>query len=97
LEILPTAFDSFDLPIKVKAGSLGKLHLTIPWRELGTQPSIIRIERLFLLAGPRPLNEVLNFPLQNTLSPYFDLPLSLSLSLSLEVCSQCFYERTASL
>jgi vacuolar protein sorting-associated protein 13A/C len=61
LELSPMAMNSFDLPIKVKSGTLGKLHLTIPWRELGTKPSIIRIERLFVITGPSPPTEVMNY------------------------------------
>jgi vacuolar protein sorting-associated protein 13A/C len=60
LELSPMAIDSFDLPIKLKSGTLGMLHMTIPWRELGIKPSIIRIERLFVIAGPRSPTEVMN-------------------------------------
>lgn len=58
LELSTTALDNFDIPIRIKAGSIGKLHLLIPWRELGTKPSIVRIERVYIILGPKPLSDV---------------------------------------
>jgi hypothetical protein len=52
LQLKRSALDGLDLPISVKSGFLSKLYLSIPWRALGSQPAIIRIEKIFVLAGP---------------------------------------------
>lgn len=52
LQLKQTALDGLDLPIKIKAGFLSKLFLSVPWRNLGSQPGIIRIEKIFVLVGP---------------------------------------------
>lgn len=36
----------------------GKLTLKIPWKNLGTQPTIITVDKLFLIAVPNPLSAV---------------------------------------
>ena len=41
------------LPIEVLEGYLGELNLVIPWASLKTQPVIIEIKDLFVLAGPK--------------------------------------------
>jgi vacuolar protein sorting-associated protein 13A/C len=52
------ALDALDLPITVKKGVIGKLVITIPWKNLSSKPSIISIQDLYLLACPRPPEEV---------------------------------------
>ena len=54
----PEALDQLELPIRVHAGALGKLSLSIPWKQLKSKPAIIRLERVFLLAGPKIPKEV---------------------------------------
>jgi hypothetical protein len=46
LQLKSTAFDGFSLPIHVKAGFLGKLTLNIPWTNLGSQPTVIILDRI---------------------------------------------------
>lgn len=58
LHLKPEALDQLELPIRVHAGSLGKLSLSIPWKQLKSKPAIIRLERVFLLAGPKIPKEV---------------------------------------
>ena len=39
-------------------GYMGKLRLKIPWKSLKTEPAVISIERVFLLASPKLHTEV---------------------------------------
>eukprot|EP01116_Phalansterium_solitarium_P019875 TRINITY_DN5713_c0_g1_i3.p1 TRINITY_DN5713_c0_g1~~TRINITY_DN5713_c0_g1_i3.p1 ORF type:complete len:1111 (+),score=481.11 TRINITY_DN5713_c0_g1_i3:113-3445(+) len=57
LELKREALDSFDLPVIVKKGFLGKLSLQIPWKQLKSKPCTVTIDRLFLIAGPKPASE----------------------------------------
>lgn len=52
LQLKRSALDGLDLPISIKSGFLSKLFLSVPWRSLGSQPAIIRIEKIFVLVGP---------------------------------------------
>ena len=52
LELKDTALQDLDLPIKVVKGFLGKLTLQIPWKNLYTEPTIVRVDDLHLLAKP---------------------------------------------
>lgn len=52
LQLKDSALDKISLPIKVKAGTLSKLHLRVPWRNLGSQPALINVEGLYILAVP---------------------------------------------
>ena len=52
LQLKQSALDKLRLPIKVKAGTLSKLHLRVPWRSLGSQPAVVDIDGLFLLVTP---------------------------------------------
>jgi len=53
LELKDTALDDLNLPIKVVRGHLGKLHLSIPWKNLYNEPTEVEIENLFVLAKPK--------------------------------------------
>ena len=57
LELKSDALDELDLPVTVRGGSLGKLRLKIPWKNLKSQPAVINIERLFILVGPKVQSE----------------------------------------
>src|SRR5262245_3846725 len=52
LELKKEALADLELPVVVKAGFLGTLKLSIPWRQLGSKAAVVRLERIFLLAGP---------------------------------------------
>ncbi|GFR72195.1 vacuolar protein sorting-associated protein 13D-like [Elysia marginata] len=55
LENLPLkkdALKSLDIPIEVKSGFIGKITLQIPLRRLRSEPWVISIEKLYLVAGP---------------------------------------------
>ncbi|XP_022090239.1 vacuolar protein sorting-associated protein 13D-like isoform X2 [Acanthaster planci] len=55
LENLPLrkdALKNLDLPIEVKAGFIGKISLQIPVRHIKSEPCVISIDSLYLVAGP---------------------------------------------
>ncbi|XP_076466689.1 LOW QUALITY PROTEIN: intermembrane lipid transfer protein VPS13D-like [Babylonia areolata] len=55
LENLPLkkdALKSLDIPLEVKSGLIGKITLHIPLRRLRSEPWVISIEKLYLVAGP---------------------------------------------
>ncbi|XP_013405463.1 vacuolar protein sorting-associated protein 13D-like isoform X2 [Lingula anatina] len=55
LENLPLkkdALKSLDLPIEVKAGFVGKISLQIPVRRLKSEPWVISLDKVYLVAGP---------------------------------------------
>src|SRR5689334_18033199 len=52
LRVKDTAMDFLDLPVKLKYGSLDKLILKIPWKNLYTEPVLANIEGLNLIIVP---------------------------------------------
>jgi hypothetical protein len=52
LQLKSSALDRLGLPVRVRAGTLSKLYLQVPWRSLGSQPAIVKIESLNILAVP---------------------------------------------
>ncbi|XP_052810385.1 intermembrane lipid transfer protein VPS13D-like isoform X2 [Mya arenaria] len=55
LENLPLKKDALSklgLPLQVKSGFIGKIKLQIPVRRMHSEPWVISIERLYLVAGP---------------------------------------------
>ncbi|XP_063238425.1 intermembrane lipid transfer protein VPS13A-like [Bacillus rossius redtenbacheri] len=52
LRLKPEALYELDLPIEVKAGTVGRISLSIPWAGLTSQPVVITIEDVYVLAGP---------------------------------------------
>jgi len=57
LRLKSDVLEDFDLPITVKQGYLGRVHLKIPWLNLGrllTESAVIQISDIFILAGPDP-------------------------------------------
>ncbi|XP_048240313.1 vacuolar protein sorting-associated protein 13D-like isoform X2 [Haliotis rufescens] len=55
LENLPLkkdALKSLDIPLEVKSGLIGKITLQIPLSRLRSEPWVISIEKLYLVAGP---------------------------------------------
>lgn len=51
LRLKREALDKFRLPVDVVEGNLGRLQLTIPWRNFNT-PLTAEIDDLFLLVNP---------------------------------------------
>ena len=55
LEKLPLKKDALkklNLPIEVKSGFIGKLKIEIPFRRLKSQPWVVQVDQLYLIAGP---------------------------------------------
>ncbi|GAB5579713.1 vacuolar protein sorting-associated protein 13A isoform X1 [Prionailurus iriomotensis] len=52
LEIKENALSQLDVPFKVKVGHIGNLNLTIPWKNLYTQPVEAVLEDIYLLIVP---------------------------------------------
>ncbi len=52
LQLKQSALQEVDLPIEVKAGFLGELALEVSWKALSSQPVVVRISDVFLLARP---------------------------------------------
>lgn len=50
LQLKSTALDKLGLPVKLRAGTISKLHLQIPIRS--STPAIIEIEGLYMLVCP---------------------------------------------
>ncbi|TMW68004.1 hypothetical protein Poli38472_007676 [Pythium oligandrum] len=52
LKLKAAALDKFQLPLRVKQGTLGRLTLKVPWKRLTTQAVKLQIEDLFVLVVP---------------------------------------------
>lgn len=80
LTLKASAIDQLNLPLSVKEGtnfkknknslylnigSLTKLTLQIPWRSLGSEPTIVRIQELLIILGPKPKTSVLFCDFEN--------------------------------
>jgi vacuolar protein sorting-associated protein 13A/C len=46
------ALDSFQLPLQVVRGSVASIDLKIPWRKLTSEPVIVQIKDVFIVAVP---------------------------------------------
>ncbi|EFA76521.1 hypothetical protein PPL_10289 [Heterostelium album PN500] len=58
LELKKRALENFNnLPFTVKEGFLGKLSIKIPWNNLKTEPVIIIIDKLYIVATPKSQDE----------------------------------------
>ena len=53
LKLRKESLDKLKLPIEVFEGYLGELNLKINWAALKTQPVVIEISDIFVLAGPK--------------------------------------------
>ncbi|KAL8617862.1 hypothetical protein ACOMHN_040210 [Nucella lapillus] len=52
LNLKESALDDLDLPVKIKAGHIGKLVLKIPWKNLYTEAVVAEIDGIYALAVP---------------------------------------------
>lgn len=52
LRIRPEALADLHLPLSVSAGILGSLRVKVPWKNLGSEPVIVEIDKLYILATP---------------------------------------------
>lgn len=52
LKLKAEALYELELPIEVKAGCIGKVSVDIPWLSLSSEPVLVHIEDVLILAGP---------------------------------------------
>lgn len=52
LKLKAEALYELELPINVKAGCIGKVSIDIPWLSLSSEPVLIHVEDVLILAGP---------------------------------------------
>lgn len=52
LTLKPEALEGLDLPLRVDRGSLGTLHVVVPWSSLGSQPVRVTVDELLVVCGP---------------------------------------------
>lgn len=52
LTLKASALDKFQFPLRVKAGTLGRLTMKVPWKRLTTQAVTMQIHDLFLVVVP---------------------------------------------
>lgn len=53
LAFKPEALENLNLPITVKAGVLGRLHVTVPWTSLSTSSTVVTLEDIYVVAAPK--------------------------------------------
>lgn len=53
LKVKTEALDFLNLPIQVKEGFVGTLTLKIPWKNLGSQPTLVYMDDVYVLACPK--------------------------------------------
>ncbi|KAG7394099.1 hypothetical protein PHYBOEH_005837 [Phytophthora boehmeriae] len=52
LRMRGAALDKFQLPMKMKSGSVGRLTIKVPWKRLTSQGVKIQVENVFLVVQP---------------------------------------------
>ncbi|GAB9473207.1 hypothetical protein Gpo141_00010363 [Globisporangium polare] len=52
LKLKTSSLDKFQLPLTVKAGTIGRLTMKVPWKRLTKEAVTIRVEDLYLLVVP---------------------------------------------
>ena len=52
LPLKKDALKKLNLPVEVKSGFIGKLKIEIPFRHLKSQPWVVQVDQLYLIAGP---------------------------------------------
>ncbi|KAF7282566.1 hypothetical protein GWI33_002356 [Rhynchophorus ferrugineus] len=52
LVLKSSALNSLDLPIQAVYGKIGNLILKVPWKSIYTQPTVVIVEDIYLLAQP---------------------------------------------
>ncbi|RLN51422.1 hypothetical protein BBJ29_007448 [Phytophthora kernoviae] len=57
LRMRGAALDKFQLPMKMKSGSVGRLSIKVPWKRLTSQGVKIQVEDVFLVVQPTNLGD----------------------------------------
>lgn len=53
LRLKTDALAVFQLPILIKQGYIGSIHINAPWTSLNSAPIVVTISDIFIVAGPR--------------------------------------------
>ena len=53
LQLRTSALAALELPLRVVGARLGSVRVQIPWRNLGGEPMIVTVDRLFLVLAPK--------------------------------------------
>jgi N-terminal region of Chorein or VPS13 len=53
MRLKPSLLDSLLLPVALKHGLIGRLELRIPWSQLGTEPIVVVLDRVFVVIEPK--------------------------------------------
>lgn len=53
LELRTEVLDALNLPVRVLGGSLGEVRVSVPWRNLGSEPMVISVDSVLLLLVAR--------------------------------------------
>lgn len=52
VSVKPNAFDLLKLPIRVVHSQIGRIDISVPWMNLYTEPIVIKVSDVYLLALP---------------------------------------------
>lgn len=66
LKLKTSSLDKFQLPLTVKAGTIGRLTMKVPWKRLTKEAVTIRVEDLYLLVVPAHEEELQQQKKKNT-------------------------------
>jgi hypothetical protein len=53
LQLKADLFDYLKVPLKLNFGTIGRLEIRIPWSNLGNEPAVVVVDRVYLLAEPK--------------------------------------------
>jgi vacuolar protein sorting-associated protein 13A/C len=53
MRLKPSLLDTLLLPVALKHGLIGRLELRIPWSQLGTEPIVVVLDRVFVVVEPK--------------------------------------------
>ena len=53
LQLKADLFDYLKVPLKLSYGTIGRLEIRIPWSNLGNEPAVVVVDRVYLLAEPK--------------------------------------------
>ena len=58
LQLQREVLDLLDIPLSLRFGTVGELSLSVPWKNLGSAPVVLRLKGITAVVGPRPVVEV---------------------------------------
>ena len=52
VEVKSSAFDDLELPITIKSGSVGQIHIKLSWTKLTSSPIVVTVTDIFVVVCP---------------------------------------------